>query len=74
MGEINAEITEYKVMYPSDWDRHEAWVRPLRDAALVYLHEFWGERCPDYSPDCFCCQRWDLFDKLIENPFDKPES
>lgn len=27
---------------------------------------FWGERCPDYEPECPCCQAWALFDGRAE--------
>lgn len=68
-----ARVTHYEVAYPSDWHAHEGFVDHIKDAVHGYLHMYWGERCADYDPDCPCCQRWDLFDKLIENPFDKPE-
>ena len=22
------------------------------------LVDYWGEQCPDYNPDCACCQAW----------------
>lgn len=22
------------------------------------LVDYWGEQCPDYDPDCTCCQAW----------------
>lgn len=24
----------------------------------------WGERCPDYEPDCACCQMWAMHDAV----------
>ena len=29
-------------------------------AAIV---EVWGERCPDYDPDCLCCRAWADYDR-----------
>ena len=26
--------------------------------------DYWGEKCEDYHPECYCCQAWKLFEKL----------
>lgn len=28
--------------------------------------DYWGERCPDYDVDCFCCKAWEQFDIMHE--------
>ena len=25
----------------------------------------WGERCPDFEPDCPCCKAWAQYDHLL---------
>lgn len=25
----------------------------------------YGERCPDFHPDCICCQIWRAYDELV---------
>ena len=40
----------------------------LRAARKMLIKHF-GERCPDYEPECECCKRWKLLDDLIANPF-----
>ena len=32
----------------------------IRDAVT----EQWGERCPDFDPDCYCCLAWREIDEL----------
>ena len=29
------------------------------------LTGYWGERCPDHEPECFACQAWAEYDKLV---------
>ena len=41
----------------------------IRTIAETMLVKFFGERCPDFEPDCECCRRWKLLDELTENPF-----
>jgi len=28
------------------------------------IKEDWGEKCPDYEPECPCCRAWKMFEKL----------
>lgn len=28
--------------------------------------EQWGERCPDFHPDCACCQAWAAIDVAVD--------
>lgn len=30
------------------------------------MAEYWGERCPDYEPECPTCQAWAEYDKLTD--------
>lgn len=30
------------------------------------ITEYWGERCPDFEPDCACCMAWKMFDEYEE--------
>jgi hypothetical protein len=41
----------------------------VRAAAAALLTEWFGERCLDYAPGCYCCEKWKLLDQLTENPF-----
>ena len=25
----------------------------------------WGERCPDYEPECPCCEAWKEYDEMM---------
>jgi len=31
------------------------------------LIEYWGERCPDFEPECVVCQVWLEWDQLKES-------
>jgi hypothetical protein len=46
----------------------------LEALAKKVLTEWFGEKCPDYDPDCECCKRWRSLDDLIENPFKEKET
>lgn len=30
------------------------------------MQEHWGERCPDYEPECSACKAWEHYDKTGE--------
>ncbi len=34
---------------------------PIADA----LTEHWGERCPDFHPDCHTCKAWKRYDAFV---------
>jgi hypothetical protein len=38
---------------------------------LEFMRDFtlrwYGERCPDYEPECACCKAWNLFDQYREH-------
>lgn len=36
-----------------------------RTAAAVT--EYFGERCPEFEPQCECCRRWRAFDELFDD-------
>jgi hypothetical protein len=38
----------------------------IRIVEKQWLKE-WGERCPEYEPECPCCVAWRKFDKLWAN-------
>ena len=31
----------------------------------VYTRVFFGPRCPDFEPACYCCEAWDGHDQLF---------
>ena len=31
------------------------------------ITDYWGERCPDYEPECPTCQAWAEYDKMVLN-------
>lgn len=38
-----------------------------RTNAIAEAVEFyWGERCPDFEPNCPICAAWKQYDKLME--------
>lgn len=47
----------------------EMTARHTRTIAEVLLTEHFGERCPDFEPDCECCKRWKLLDELLNSPY-----
>lgn len=42
----------------------------IRTIAETMLREHFGDRCPDFEPNCISCQRWKLLDDLTANPYD----
>ena len=32
----------------------------------AYLTENFGDRCPDFEPECMCCKLWALHDQVKE--------
>jgi hypothetical protein len=52
----------------TDWQNHAEF---LRQYAARVLAEYFGPRCPDYEPQCVCCQRWRALDALVANPYDE---
>lgn len=43
----------------------------VRTIAEKFLTKWYGERCPDFEPNCTNCKRWKLLDDLLQNPFEK---
>lgn len=35
----------------------------LQARTLRRMNEEWGERCPDFDPDCLCCKAWAFYDR-----------
>lgn len=33
------------------------------DSYREYVEGYWGPRCSDYEPDCWCCKAWSRYDK-----------
>ena len=54
---------------PSDEERFDMMAGYLKAVSETLITEHFGERCPDFDPDCECCRRWNLMDQLIENPY-----
>lgn len=54
----------------SDEEAFPIYVEQLTAMADEYLRAFFGERCPDYEPDCEACKRWKALDELTRNPFE----
>lgn len=44
-----------------EWAAYEAKIAQIMAPERVQLAE-WGERCPDFEPECPACQAWRLFD------------
>jgi len=40
------------------------WKAPL--SARRIMEAYWGERCPDYEPECPACKAWEHFDRTNE--------
>ena len=34
--------------------------------ARVTMEDYWGERCPDFDPECSACRAWEHFDRTNE--------
>lgn len=32
----------------------------------LYTRRLYGERCPDYDPNCHCCLAWRDHDELVD--------
>ena len=30
-----------------------------------WMENWWGERCPDFEENCYCCQAWKAFDVMF---------
>ena len=30
-----------------------------------FITDFWGPRCPDYEPECWCCKAWKRYDEEL---------
>jgi len=39
----------------------------LKERVSIFITEYYGERCPDYEPECICCEQWMCFDKLFRD-------
>ena len=52
----------------ADWQQHAATIRTVAEFALT---EHFGSRCPDYEPQCLCCQRWRALEILTRNPYEE---
>lgn len=37
---------------------------PVRGSKI--MEEYWGERCPDYEPECWACRAWRHYDETGE--------
>jgi len=38
--------------------------RPINPEKV--MQEYWGERCPDFEPECPACKAWKHFDRTNE--------
>jgi hypothetical protein len=38
---------------------HECWLEEK-------IEKYYGERCKDFEPTCFCCQAWAVYDAIRE--------
>lgn len=47
---------------PDIQTEHQTAVQMIEEA----IAEHWGERCPDFEPECFLCQVWAKLDALTE--------
>ena len=45
---------------------HEMMRNHVKVVAEAMLRDWWGERCPDFDPDCECCKHWYLLDQLVD--------
>lgn len=58
-----------KVDAPDDYaDKFDAAADAIRQMVSPVWIEFYGERCPEFEPECLCCRKWAELDKLLENP------
>lgn len=48
----------------------EMLARNVRILAEPLLEVHFGSRCPEHSDHCPNCDRWDLLDRLLENPYE----
>lgn len=39
---------------------------PIENPIVEAIREHWGERCPDFDANCFCCKAWAEYDRLIK--------
>lgn len=37
--------------------------RDFLDIYKTFIVGFWGDRCSDYDPDCWCCKAWRRYDE-----------
>lgn len=43
-------------------------ITPAMDLIAEALTDFYGERCPDFHPGCYCCEAWAQYDALAARP------
>jgi hypothetical protein len=36
----------------------------MTDLVAEAVREHWGEKCPDYSVGCYCCEAWKQYESL----------
>lgn len=36
----------------------------MTDYIAEAIEEAWGERCPEFNPECHCCRAWKQYDDL----------
>ena len=36
----------------------------MSDLIADAIREHWGERCPDFDPECWCCRAWAEYDEI----------
>lgn len=60
-------ITVGPIIWTSQHDAMEASIAMFRHQLERHIREWWGDRCEDFDPDCFCCQKWAAFDQVVEN-------
>ena len=53
---------------PDPPDTFPMMIGHIRTIAEEFLLEHFGERCPDFEPNCDCCKRWAALDVLIQEP------
>lgn len=54
----------------SDYDDFAIDICHVLPPVQEFVVKWYGERCPDYDPDCIVCQHWKMVDELFRNPFE----
>src|SRR5690606_38184781 len=49
---------------PSNRNQHHGQEAGMSKLIVEAITEYYGERCPDYDEDCFCCKVWIEYDAL----------